>query len=220
MSKAGVRPGRVFLLSALLSACTHLPRAETAHVPTPGWECTIGQMGQSEFTATAILDQQGRQLRADWRWYTMGKVLSFGLEGSVLDDQQPREQDSVFDVHWRRPAPSGTPSETFRLIMTSDPDAGVLYNGLPLSGVATGDGAVLRANWLDTQALARGAEKLLIVVRDVKGQAVDRHDFPREILARGTAAVTAGLENLEAKKSGYRTQCDYIEDLAPDVTIT
>jgi hypothetical protein len=220
MSKVGVRLGRVFLLSALLSACAYHPRAETAHVPTPGWECTVGQRGQSEFTATAILDQQGRQLHAEWRWYTMGKVLSFGLEGSVLDERQPRERDSVFDVHWRRPAPPGTPSETFRLTMTSDPDAGVLYNGLPFSGVATGDGAVLRANWLDTQALARGAEKLFLVVRDVKGQVVDRHEFPRDILGRGTAAVTAGLDNLEAKKSGYRTQCYYTEDLAPDVIIT
>lgn len=31
--------------------------------------------------------------------------------------------------------------------------------------------------------------------------------------------ASAGPERLEAMKSGYRTQCDFTEDLAPDIVI-
>jgi len=219
MREAGIRSGHLLLASALLSACAHHPRAESAHVPQPGWHCSIGQAGQNEFTATAILDQHGQQLSADWRWYTLGKVLSFGLEGGVQGERPPSLTDGIFRIDWRRTAPPGTPSQAFRLELTSDPDRGGWSGGSAFSGVAAGDGVGLHANWLDTLALARGAEKLHIVVRDDKSQVLERHAFPVDILARASAAATAGLESLEAMKAGYRTQCDFTEDLAPDIVI-
>lgn len=219
MTEAGIRLRHILFLSALLSACAYRPSDEYRHIPQPGWECRIGRAGQSEFTATAILDQHGQQLSADWRWHTRGKVLSFGLEGSVQGERSPSVRDGIFRIDWRRTATPGRPIQAFRLELTSDPERGGWSGGSAFSGVAAGGGVGLHANWLDTLALARGAEKLHIVVRDDKSQVLDRHAFPDDILARASAAATAGLERLEAMKSGYRTQCDFTEDLAPDFVI-
>ncbi|WP_447723978.1 hypothetical protein [Sphingomonas koreensis] len=169
-------------------------------------------MGQDEFTAAASLDEHGRQLDARWHWYTRGAVLSFGHEGNARGELKPRERDGSFMIGWQRTAPLGTPSQTFHLNLTSDPEWGGWFPEVPFASVTQGDGASLRVSWPDTLAFARGADKLFIVVRDGKGQILDKHDFPRDILARTSAAVTAGLEKLEAKKSEYRTQCYFMED--------
>lgn len=75
-------------------------------------------------------------------------------------------------------------------------------------------------SWADLAAFARGGARLALVLRDRRGNAVDRRDIDPALFARGMARAVAVLEASNATAADFRRQCRHVDDVDPQVVVT
>jgi len=180
----------------------------SAHVPEPGYVCNVGTAFEWGAWASATLDAEGRQRSARWDWKgdSGAPLLRFWGAGSVEGPAPLSAADGYGSVQWAVPFKGNHPPR-LRLELRSAPESRYWFgSGFVGSYERTGDHGLM-AGWGDLTAFARGSPRLVAIVRDMRGQAVQRAEFDSAIFARGEAAVAAALAEMAAMTADFRHRC-------------
>ncbi len=202
----------------LVSACASLG---SRHVAQPGYQCVAGSFDPRQGWAYALLDEQGRQVRAHWQWTAdVDQRLLWVRASATVEGEGPlRATDGDFAVTWVRAWTDRSRPPQRRLELASGPAAGN-RDVVGFAGEFARDRPEVRLGWADLTAFAREASAMVAIVRDRHGNIVDRADIDRAVFAHGEARIAALLEEVRAKVADFRRNCQHVDDLDPEIILT
>jgi|GEM_PF-4061906 len=184
------------------------------HVARPGFTCSAGKPYQDEVWASATLDAEGRQLKAEWSWRPpLGApephfLASSSVEGADL----LRAGEGLITISWYRP---GDRKPEKRLEIAAAPD-GRFHNLPPFAGRYERErSSMLQASWPEFIAFARGAPSLWAVARGRDGAIRERAALDPAVFTGAFDRIGAAVEKLAQDVAHFRERCEPTDDVDP-----
>jgi hypothetical protein len=204
---------------AFASGCAGVPT--TGYVAQPGSICAAGNQFEDGARATATLDLEGRQLKAEWQWRLwLGALpLKWSAVSTVEGSTPPSQEDAFALLDWRTP-PFLAKSKV-RLELTTNPHRKYWSGSGFVTGYSPGgEGRTLTLAWPDLIALSRGAEALHVALRRPDGTLAYEASVDPKTFVTAANEVDAILVDLTEATKDFRKRCQRVDDVDPHFVVT
>jgi len=216
-----IRATFMLLLFAAVSACTSVASTRHGrHVAQPGFYCEVGRRFETGAWASATLDSNGQQLKAEWDWRQSlsTPLLRVSAVGSVKGPNPPNPYDAYTSVSWAQPGKRKSPK--LRLELTTAPDSRYWWaRGFTTDFTSDLDRSLVMV-WSDLIALSRGASSLDVVLRAPNGRVAKKASVDPMLIASGERQVSEALHSLADLTRDYTRRCQRVDDVDPKIIVT
>jgi hypothetical protein len=213
--------GRALALSllAVLPGCTSLGGTSPRHIARPGYEC---HAQNQENTAWAILDEDGEQVSASLEWrISTGQPLVWIQVRDFVQGRSPlRAADAFASIQWFRAGGGSGRPPTLRLELTSAPERRYRMSPVAFASEYERGGSSLMASWSDLVTYARGASRLTLIRRDRRRGIVDQAELEPRLFLDAEAGIVALLAGLGELSTDFRSRCQHVDDIDPEIILT
>jgi hypothetical protein len=172
-------------------------------------------------TATAALDLDGRQVKAEWQWRLWIEALPFRWTamGNVVGPTPPSQEDGLAMMSWGLP-PFAAKSK-LRVELTTNPHRRYWWgSGFATDYLRGGDTRGLNLAWSDLVAMSRGASSLHVALRKPDGTLVYEVGVDPKTFVQAASEVQTVLGYLTNAKNDYKNRCQKVDDIDPQIIVT
>lgn len=215
--------GTAICFVLLLTEANAFAARRPVHIAVPGYQCTAGKIHGDESWGTLELDTSGQKRRISVNWRTpytsaFAPRLSMIFIGSGTANADPRRAALAISLADKASIAARKPRKR-RLELTTDPGG----HGWPprafAGTLARASDVNLLVSWPDAVALARGSERLFVVMRDKEGAIVTSVEITSADILRGQQQFEHRLGELASMQANYKSHCRFIDDLEEEIIL-